>query len=67
MLDQRVIGTICISREGKEYTEVVGYALSGNQNVLLDIGVMRGEPIVNGMIKLDVVGSKALELILTSP
>ncbi|NXB88814.1 ENR1 protein, partial [Vidua chalybeata] len=26
VLDKRVIGTICISREGKEYTEVVGYA-----------------------------------------
>lgn len=25
VLDQRVIGTICISREGREYTEVVGY------------------------------------------
>ncbi|NXQ68840.1 ENR1 protein, partial [Quiscalus mexicanus] len=25
VLDQRIIGKICISREGKEYTEIVGY------------------------------------------
>lgn len=26
VLDPRVIGTICVSQEGKEYTEMVGYA-----------------------------------------
>lgn len=25
ILDQRIIGIICVSREGKEYTDVVGY------------------------------------------